>query len=292
MIKSIHRNILVFLFLLIGLATQVQAESESTLAPGNAVIKKPPESIKDWYKPHNKRQVWLHTMFRLRREILAIEDYSQSGNVETQYAELLDKWFAGLEKDYLSIETMVPEWQTFLDKEPLEKLKAAIANRSYSQIPTHIDQLKQSCQNCHNDYQAITRLIYRSADFARIKVHNPETGRSIAYDKAMENLSNTVNRIKIAMHDLRYPQAISHLEPLQAGLKHLADGCQDCHKQPKEQVDYIINSSQPILDALKVALQNKDNKQARISLGTFAVKTCARCHSVHRTTAELKELIE
>lgn len=272
-----------FTIFLIGLFT-----SNAILANETSItLKKPPGSLKAWYKPVNKRQVWLHTMFRLRRELLAINDYSQA-----KQGPLLDKWFKAFKKDYLEVEKMMPEWQEFLDKPQLDKLQLAVENRDFPAIPNVLKNLKQSCDNCHSDYQAMARLMYRSADFAKIKVHNTKSDRKISYDRAMEELSNVVNRIKIAMHDDSYERAIKHLATLQSGLMDLANGCQDCHKQADEQIDYIIHSSQPILSQLQQALETKNNKQARISLGTFAVKTCARCHSVHRTTAELKELVE
>ena len=35
-----------------------------------------PESLARWYKPENKRQVWLHTMFAMRRELQAVREPS------------------------------------------------------------------------------------------------------------------------------------------------------------------------------------------------------------------------
>ncbi len=68
------------------------------------VLKKPPASIAQWYKPQNKRQVWLHTMFKLRREMQAVEIYAK-----IQDAEKLQKWAAKLNQDYHKIAKMVPE---------------------------------------------------------------------------------------------------------------------------------------------------------------------------------------
>ena len=271
----------------------VPAESSVLAADRLVTLKKPPASIENWYKPANKRQVWLHTMFRLRRELLAMNDYSQS-----QQAELLQKWFKSFKKDYLEIGKMVPEWQgsEFINASRLASLQTAVENNKFSAIPKHLDELQKSCDSCHTDYQAISRLMYRTADFAKIRVvatDDSSTGtHKITYDKAMGELSDTLNRIKIAMHDDFYSRAIEHIDPLQSQLKNLGEGCSDCHKQATEQIDYILTSSQPILTELKQALEQKDNKKARISLGTFAVKTCARCHSVHRTSAEIKELLE
>jgi hypothetical protein len=262
--------------------------AHSLLAAENSIlVKKPPETIKNWYKPTNKRQVWLHTMFRLRRELLAINDYSQ-----TQQATLVKKWFQSFKKDYLEIGEMVPQWKQFLDTEKLNNLQRAVEKEEYVKIPKILNTLKNTCANCHDDYQAVTRLLYRSADFEKIKVLDTKTAHKVSYNDAMNGLSNAVNRIKIAMHDNFYSQAIEYLKPLKLQLSALADGCSDCHQQENEQVDYIFTTASPILSELKEALMQKDNKKARIKLGTFAVKVCARCHSIHRTTAEIKELIE
>ena len=45
--------------------------------PSVQLVKTPPPILAQWYKPQNKRQVWLHNMFKLRREMQAIEFYAQ-----------------------------------------------------------------------------------------------------------------------------------------------------------------------------------------------------------------------
>ncbi len=40
------------------------------------IIKTPPAELAQWYKPENKRQVWLHNMFKLRREMQAVQFYA------------------------------------------------------------------------------------------------------------------------------------------------------------------------------------------------------------------------
>ena len=78
-------------------------------ADNQVSIKVPPASLAQWYKPQNKRQVWLHTMFRLRREMLAIEEYADGNH------KLMHKWISKLESDYNKISEMVPEWSNMVD---------------------------------------------------------------------------------------------------------------------------------------------------------------------------------
>ncbi len=267
--------------------------SKPALANNNSIIiNTPPTSIQQWYKPKNKRQVWLHTMFRLRRELLAITDYSQQSETE-----LTQKWFDSFKKDYLSVAMMVPEWQEFVDTQLVNDLELAVKNKDYSNIPSMVKKLEKNCNHCHNDYQAVTRLLYRSADFYHVKVQSIESEHKLSYSKAMVNLSNTLNRLKIAIHDELYPKAISYIQPLTLQLDNLSASCIDCHyypsdEQPKEQQDYIFKSSTLLLKNLEKSLAEKDNKKARINLGGFAVKVCARCHATHRTISDLKDLIE
>ncbi len=65
--------LLVSLCLLLGWLTPAYAEPIVSL-------KLPLTSLEKWYKPANKRQVWLHTMFRLRREMQAIADYAENSD--------------------------------------------------------------------------------------------------------------------------------------------------------------------------------------------------------------------
>ena len=70
-----YNSTLFFCFIsLIFFSSNIQASDTST--NNTITLKLPPKSLSQWYKPENKRQVWLHTMFRLRREMLAMQDYS------------------------------------------------------------------------------------------------------------------------------------------------------------------------------------------------------------------------
>ena len=107
--------ILISIIAIMFVSAPVIAEGETiTLKKSSTItLKKPPAILAKWYKPANKRQVWLHTMFRLRREILAMNNYSAKG----QQPEL-EKWSQKFIKDYQSIAEMVPQWQEllYLDK--------------------------------------------------------------------------------------------------------------------------------------------------------------------------------
>jgi len=82
------------------------------------IIKKPPASLAQWYKPENKRQKWLHNMFKLRREIQAVRFYSENSDEKN-----LEKWVTLLSEHYLEIGEMVPEWKKKLDIEAMTNIQ-------------------------------------------------------------------------------------------------------------------------------------------------------------------------
>jgi len=250
-------------------------------------LKKPPEILAKWYKPANKRQVWLHTMFRLRREILAMNDYSQ----KEQQAEL-EKWSEKFIKDYQSIAEMVPQWQEFLYLDKLESLESAVKKQEYSSISPILKKISKSCMHCHDDYQTVATLMFRSPNFNDRIISEGFSGEKIAYDDIMLQLSESVNRINIAIKDSYFSAAHHLIEPLEEQLEHLSTSCGDCHQDDEVPVERIMNASRSLLPELAEQLELKDQKQSGRKLGEFAVKVCARCHSIHRLSSDLQFIFD
>ena len=278
--------------LLIILTSAVAFMSLSTLSmaaeTGRTItLKKPPEILAKWYKPANKRQVWLHTMFRLRREILAMNDYSAKG----QQPEL-EKWSQKFIKDYKSIAEMVPQWEEFLYLDKLSDLENAVKNRDYSSISPILKKISKSCMHCHDDYQTLATLMFRSPKFNNKIISEGFSGEKIAYDDLMIELSNSVNRINIAIKDGYYSAASELIEPLEQQLEHLSSSCGDCHQEDEVPVERIMGASNSLLPELAEQLELKDQKQSGRKLGEFAVKVCAKCHSIHRLPSDLNLIFE
>ncbi len=265
------------LILLLGSGT-TQAEVEKI------TIKIPPVSLAQWYKPANKRQVWLHTMFRLRREMQAVNEYArQKDAIGTK------KWGQRLAKSYRTIPEMVPEWKKEVRLDWAGILETAAVEGDFKQVLHAYDKLDASCNLCHQDFQALAATLYRSPDFSTEQV--AFNGETIHYDKFMELLTQTVNRLKIATED-QHPQAAERsLTQLKNQLQALEPGCANCHRdeRPKERI--LGANTQEILRHLEESIQNNQPKQTGRFLGEAAVAICARCHGVHRTLSDLKQFL-
>jgi cytochrome c556 len=234
------------------------------------VHKTPPASLEKWYKPENKRQEWLHNMFKLRREMQAVKLYSTSNE-----DELLDKWTAQLSEHYLKISEMVPEWNKKLDVEALTRLQESVKDRDQQRVSLALDDLNTGCDSCHRDYRTTVATMYRAPDFSSVKL-----SQSITYKKHMKKLIQQVNQIKIASEDGKRDVALSSLSELKHGIKLQGETCVQCHKN--ESIVYPNVEMVETIANLEQSLATGTHKEQGKALGTLAVQACASCHGTHR----------
>jgi len=247
----------------------------------------PPTSIGEWYKPANKHHVWLHTMFRLRREMQAVTEYSSLGE-----AELLTKWLDRLAADYMKIGEMVPEWKDELELELLEKMRQAADAGKTEELQRLQGKLaKDSCQSCHREYKAVTALLYRAPDFGPVRVEDSESLEEEPYAQVMNRFTLLVNRIKIASEDGRKDTAKETLDDLERRLADLGESCAACHQDEAPRERILGATAHTPLKALRTAIDKGDAKGAGAALGKFAVNACARCHGIHRLSASMRRLL-
>lgn len=271
--RWIYFIVLQIIFVLVIAGIVYKHEDKAT------IIKTPPKALSQWYKPENKRQVWLHNMFKLRREMQAVQLYAKNKDDEH-----LKAWALALNDHYLKIGEMVPSWNKKLDVVTLSNLQRGVNNHDYNAVLTAVDSLQQSCDSCHDNYQAITALTYRAPDFSMIEIEPLKPFKS-----HMETLSENVNQIKIASQDGMPALAISSLVALKQGMNELGQVCTDCHKHdkktyPSEQMNNTMLSLDQNLKTGTLKAQGRD-------LGSLAVMACARCHGTHRLAFGAKVLL-
>ena len=260
--------------LLILIATALFA---ATALAATVPMELPPEGIADWYKPANKRQVWLHTMFGLRRELQAVEEYTAVGDYPAAV-----KWAEKFAKHYRAIGEMVPEWRSETDLEALDAMVTAVKGGDGETLHRAAKELKSTCKSCHGQYQAVTAALYRVPNYRDHRI--TLGGETLPYPKAMDRLSRLVNRVRIASIDGRPDDAMSNAHTLDTRLGELATSCNDCHQEEAPKARILGTGATPLIEALKTG----DIKKSGRALGTLAVEICARCHAIHRPQADLR----
>ena len=241
-----------------------------------------PASLASWYKPQNKRQVWLHTMFALRRELQAVREYADDGD-----ATRLRRWAERLDRHYRRLPRMVPEWSDELDLALLDALNASIEQNDFKGVLRAADRLERDCRSCHRQYRALAALTHRWPRFDHLRIDDGT--QTHAHNDFKDELTKLVNRIKIATEDHRWPVAERSLTEFRGRLRHLGESCTECHRDEAPRERILGKDTEHSLEQLQQALKEKDGKAAGRQLGTVAVKTCARCHGVHRLLSDTQK---
>ena len=253
-------------------------------ADSRVSLNSPPASLEEWYKPANKRQVWLHTMFRLRREMQAIGEYARLDD-----REAMEKWIKRLDKDYNKISDMVPEWEKEIKPRLLSDLETFANKGDTYRLDKTLDMIQRTCDDCHDSYQPLVTALYRSPDYDEIKVNNLD-GKKQNYVDNMEALSKSVNRILIALDDGHQPVALQATQDLSSQLQNLGDSCSSCHKEDKYPHERILGkATQQRFETLQTSISEERVKDSQKLMGEIAVTVCARCHNTHRIVNDLRK---
>jgi cytochrome c556 len=262
------------------------AYAESTVS-----LKTPPTSLEQWYKPANKRQVWLHTMFRLRREMQAINEYAKTNSESINNRAALEKWIKRLDEDYNKIADMVPEWEKAIKPRLLPELEMFAEKGDAYRLGKTLKMIQRTCDDCHTYYQPLVTAIYRSPHYDDIKIKD-RNGVLQGFEDNMDELSDSVNRILIALDDGHNPVALQASKDLANQLQNLGDSCNSCHKEdayPRERI--LGKATEQRFAALQKTISEDRVKDSQKLMGEIAVTVCARCHNTHRIVHDLRNAL-
>lgn len=246
----------------------------------------PPASLEKWYKPANKRQVWLHTMFRLRREMQAIDEYARQNDQAA-----MKKWIDRLEEDYSKIADMVPEWEEEIKPRLLPELKMFAEKGDTYRLDKTLKMIERTCDDCHHNYQPLVAAIYRSPHYDDIEVKHIN-GTKLSFEDSMEALSLSVNRILIALDDGHKAVALQSSQNLADQLQGLGDSCNSCHKEdeyPRERI--LGKATKQRFEMLQASISEGQVEDSQKLMGEIAVTVCARCHNTHRIVNDLRNAL-
>lgn len=267
-------------------STLVCGWTATICAEPSVSLKFPPASLEQWYKPANKRQVWLHTMFRLRREMQAIAEYANTNDKAG-----MEKWIKRLDKDYNKIAEMVPEWEQEIKPRLLDDL-AMFADKGDSyRLGKTLKMIERTCDDCHTYYQPLVTAIYRSPHYENIRVSD-SNGAEQSFEDSMEELSDSVNQILIALDDGDNPVALQARKNLVEQLQNLGTSCSSCHNKdeyPRERI--LGKETQQRLETLSLNISEGRVKDSQKLMGEIAVTVCARCHNTHRIVNDLRNAL-
>jgi len=275
---------LISAFLLLYLVTG--AAIMPAYADSQMSLNTPPATLEKWYKPANKRQVWLHTMFSMRREMQAIGEYAEQNDKAG-----MEKWVDRLEKNYSKIAEMVPEWEKEIKPRLMPELRIFVEKGDTARVAKTLKMIQRTCDDCHDSYQPMVAAMYRSPHYDDIKVKDIN-GQPESFADNMEALSDSVNRILIALDDGHKTIALQASQDLASQLQNLGDSCNGCHKNdeyPRERI--LGKANQQRFEKLRLNISEDRIKDSQDLMGEIAVTVCARCHNTHRIVNDLRDAL-
>lgn len=259
---------------------------QTSLAAEEITLSQPPASLGQWYKPASKRHIWLHNMFKLRRELQAVKTYSAAK--DQQHTQ---KWTDLLVGHYRKIKDMVPEWEDELDLASAEKLAAAASAGDFNKVDKTLKKLGNSCNSCHREYRAVAAALYRTPDYSKIQVTHAHTGETSDFRDYMVHLQELVNGVVINIQDDNMQAASATAKQLEQDLEQLKPSCGNCHENEAAVEYYLGEATAASMKKLSAALQAGDKKLAGRAVGETALNACAHCHGVHRALYDLTGLM-
>jgi cytochrome c556 len=279
-VKRHIKPILIFIFLYFHSQFILAGEEQ------DITINKAPASLKQWYQPTNKEQVWLNTMYNLRRQMIAIGVYAAFENKKN-----LLTWSKRLSKNYLAIGKMVPEWNDELEIEWLTKLVKAAQKGDFKSVTDAQQKITKSCNGCHKEYRVITAAQYRAPDFDKLIIEDGETMEELSLKQSMAGLGLTLERMKIAFEDKSFDASSDSFELFNQRLEDLATSCGSCHKTEKQR-NYLLGMKTLLqVEKLGQLIEAKKLNQGHKLLSKIEKEVCTTCHSIHRTLSDVSEFI-
>ena len=250
-------------------------------------LERPPESLAQWYKPDNKRQVWLHTMFKLRREMQALREYA-----EQEDASSMKSWISDFSKHYTNIPIMVPEWKDKIKPQLIDTLKKHTENKDFYKVALTLNKINDTCDSCHNDYQAQVTILYRSPNFENIKINDTDDNPQ-NIENNMQDLSMYVNQVLIALKDGDNNRALLASKKLDIQLNNMVSSCTSCHQDDLYPIQRILGeTTKNNLNKLQSHISNNQIKESQELMGTIAVTVCSRCHNTHRVVYDIRSRLQ
>lgn len=262
-------------------------DGDHSVKPSDEVLLSiPPKSIAQWYKPKNDRQVWLHTMFKLRQSTQAIALYAKQNNLEK-----LKQWGATLDETHLKVNEMVPEWQDAKRDAGIKRLVTLSSAGDIASIPPVLKDVQKSCHSCHDQWEAVVAVTYRSPDYSDMKL-KWEGGEEQSYHDVMNVLADTIGLIKIGREDDDLPMARNAVDRLSEQMSLLGDSCENCHSDSESKERILGKKTEETMVLLKKSLTvPHDKSESGKYLGTVGFSVCGRCHGIHKMMSGVRKQI-
>jgi hypothetical protein len=254
----------------------ISTEGEEGKTP--FISKDLPDSLQQYYK--GRRNQYALSMIELGRLMGA--------SFEEAYAKNYDyslKLFKLFEEQYDKVSQMVPEWDYYFPKGPLQETKKLIEQKSPPErIRKSTKNIEYICTNCHIYEMFKVQSTFHWKKFSKISIVNQE-GEEVSFHNVMIQLSNKLAVIPTTIQRNDFEAAQLHFKDLSNNFTFLEMSCNRCHYQPREYfVDQRVKAHWYQIGGL-IRHKKTDPAAYKKLVDQVYEQSCIPCHRVHMPVA-------
>ncbi len=259
------------------------ARLREEVAELRTMVGPPPLSLDSLYPPVAPGPVLLQRMLELGEAFsgLAADVFEQ----DVEHAQ------AGLERfrtEYAAVARLVPEWEADYPAGPVDALAAAVESGEPERIGAAFEGVGAVCHDCHVANMAKVHYRYRWADFGKINLADPASGRELSWKQLMQEMETAFAGVGTDLHQQQLDNARAQFETFRARLNLLGTACVACHSTERK---YFTDPGvQQMVQRLGTALRSSTPDAAAVATlaQQIGMESCAKCHLVHAPAALAK----
>ncbi len=252
------------------------------------VLKKPPESLDNYYPPKSKKWEFLSKMHAMSTYF-----YGINLNINNEDWKNALRWAKELKKEYVATSKMVPEWKEYFKPKLADELVKAVESKNVDNVLKAAQALGKTCAKCHAEYQLSVKLAYHFPSFESIKLEDPIEFMEMDTGKYMEKMTNSLKALKVYLMQGDKDSAAQVGEEFVERVRALKGMCSKCHTS-KLSVEAIMGKEyMSNLDKLGEVLSSGSGDKGKVfGLLQKATSACMKCHNVHLVPAVVQEKFE
>ena len=257
------------------------------LLGGEITLKKPPESLRNYYPPKSEKFEFINNMHTMSTSF-----YGVQLNINDDNWDKAIYWAEKLVETYKKTAKMVPEKKKYFDFKKAETYLNAVRSKDVDKVVKAAEELGKTCAKCHQDNEIAVKIYYRFPDFSNLKVEDPVDFTEYRFEKFMEKLAHSLQALNVYLTQNQPDKVQEHGMNFVERARAVKETCSKCHTNKRDveaitgkDYDELLNKLENILSSEKPNLKEVAKLTQRVGL------TCYTCHNVHYIPAKIKSFL-
>lgn len=252
----------------------------------DVVLKKPPESLDQYYPPLSKEPKWIQAMHQLSKHFGGV-----FLDMKEKDWENADKHADQLVEAYKKTSEMVEEWKDYFDNKAVETFAAAVKTHNPEEIGKASKAVGKTCGKCHKENTVPVYTRYHWPSVEKIMLTDPVDEKELKFGKYMHLLSNTFKGVTVNFGEGQTDRALKAADLFKKRFVELKSTCAKCHVDDAVKQFFVSDMVLGAMDDLKAELKKEKPEPGTVwkNVGIIGKRGCKQCHLTHRSYSIIQE---